>query len=74
MKLIFYFDIFYSLKLSTVTVRVRSSNFSAGDVLEISNIVMHENFDKYVYFNDIALIKVRTFLYSLNKYPICMPY
>ncbi|XP_067215710.1 trypsin-1-like [Linepithema humile] len=50
----------FHLKLSTVTVRVRSANFSTGDVLEISNIVMHENFDKYVHFNDIALIKLKT--------------
>lgn len=47
-----------------VSVRVRSSyvpprTSTDGDVLEISNIIMHEDLDKYVYFNDIALIKVR---------------
>jgi len=42
-----------------VSVRVRSSYISKdGDVLEIDSIVVHENFDKYVYFNDIALMKV----------------
>jgi len=50
-----------SAKSSAVTVRVRSSYISDGDVLEIDNIVVHENFDKYVYFNDIALMKVRIF-------------
>lgn len=51
----------YSAKSSAVTVRVRSSYISDGDVLEIDNIVVHENFNKYVYFNDIALMKVRIF-------------
>ncbi|XP_020300289.1 polyserase-2-like [Pseudomyrmex gracilis] len=51
----------FTENLSKISVRVRSSYVSmAGDVLEISNIVIHEKFDKYVYFNDIALIKLRT--------------
>lgn len=59
MKIIFLIC-FRRAKLSTVSVRVRSSYTCTlyGHVLEISNIVIHEKFDKYVYFNDIALIKV----------------
>ncbi|XP_014482248.1 PREDICTED: trypsin-1-like [Dinoponera quadriceps] len=50
----------FRTELPMITVRVRTSNISTGgDVLEISNIVVHENFDKYVYFNDIALIKLK---------------
>ncbi|XP_018401044.1 PREDICTED: trypsin-4-like [Cyphomyrmex costatus] len=50
----------FSAKSSTVSVHVRSSSTSTdGDVLEIDNIVVHEYFDKYVYYNDIALMKVR---------------
>lgn len=44
-----------------MTVRVRSSMlFVEGDELEVANIVVHEDFDKYVLLNDIALIKVWT--------------
>ncbi|XP_018311381.1 uncharacterized protein [Mycetomoellerius zeteki] len=51
----------FSAKSSTVSVRVRSSYTSTdGDVLEIDNIVVHENFDKYVYLNDIALMKLKS--------------
>lgn len=54
---------FYRAKLQTITVRVRTPLVSSGgDVLEISNVFIHPNFDKYVYFNDIALIKVRVFV------------
>ncbi|KAL6435778.1 hypothetical protein ACFW04_005575 [Cataglyphis niger] len=51
----------FKAKLSTVSVRVRSSYTctQCGHVLEISNIVIHENFDRHVYFNDIALIKLK---------------
>lgn len=57
------FYAFYRTKLPIITVRVRTSVVSTdGDVLEISNVVVHPNFDKYVYFNDIALIKVRIFV------------
>ncbi|XP_011166800.2 trypsin-1 [Solenopsis invicta] len=46
---------------SKVSVRVRTSRASMdGNVLEIDNIVVHEKFDKYVYFNDIALIKLKS--------------
>ncbi|XP_003402914.1 trypsin-4-like [Bombus affinis] len=45
---------------STMTVRVRSSTlFVGGDELEVANIVVHEDFDKYVLLNNIALIKLR---------------
>ncbi|EFN73595.1 Trypsin-1 [Camponotus floridanus] len=51
----------FSAELSRVSVRVRSSYICAicGDSLEISNIVIHEDFNKCVYFNDIALIKLK---------------
>lgn len=56
-----------------VSVCVRSSYMSAdGDVLEVDNIVVHENFDKYVYFNDIALIKVRTSVRCANIPRACV--
>lgn len=56
---------FYSAKSSKVSVRVRSSYiFTDGNVLEIDSIVVHEKFDKYVYFNDIALMKVRISLFA----------
>lgn len=53
----------YSAELSKVSVSVRSSYICAicGNSLEISNIVIHEDFNKWVYFNDIALIKVCIF-------------
>ncbi|XP_011694180.1 PREDICTED: trypsin-1-like [Wasmannia auropunctata] len=51
----------FRTKSSAVFVQVRSSYLSMdGDVLEIDNIVVHENFNKYVYFNDIALIKLKS--------------
>ncbi|KYN07849.1 Trypsin-1, partial [Cyphomyrmex costatus] len=51
----------FSAKSSTVSVHVRSSSTSTdGDVLEIDNIVVHEYFDKYVYYNDIALMKLKS--------------
>lgn len=44
-----------------MTVRVRSSTlFVGGDELEVANIVVHEDFDKYVLLSNIALIKVWT--------------
>lgn len=50
----------YSARPSTVLVRARTSALSAGgDELEVCNVVVHEDFDKYVLLNDIALIKVR---------------
>ncbi|KYN23023.1 Trypsin-4 [Trachymyrmex cornetzi] len=50
-----------SVKSSMVSVRVGSSYTSKdGDVLEIDKIVMHESFDKYVYLNDIALMKLKS--------------
>ncbi|XP_032683068.1 trypsin-4-like [Odontomachus brunneus] len=50
----------FRARLPMITVRVRTSVVSTGgDVLEISNVVVHQNFDKYVYFNDIALIKLK---------------
>ncbi|XP_012525223.2 trypsin-1 [Monomorium pharaonis] len=46
---------------STISVRVRSSFISMdGDVLEIDNIVVHENFHQHLYFNDIALMKLKS--------------
>ncbi|XP_076643767.1 trypsin-1 isoform X2 [Halictus rubicundus] len=43
---------------STVFVRARTGRLaSGGDELEASGIVVHEDFDKYVLLNDIALIK-----------------
>lgn len=54
--------IFCSAKLSTISVRVGTSFLTAsGDELGISNVVVHKHFDKYLYFNDIALMKVRAF-------------
>ncbi|KAM0724861.1 Trypsin-1 [Formica fusca] len=52
----------FRAELSAVSVRVRSSYICTlcGNVLGISNIVIHEKFDKYVYYNDIALIKLKT--------------
>ncbi|XP_011863832.1 PREDICTED: trypsin-1-like [Vollenhovia emeryi] len=51
----------FSAESSTVSVRVRSSYIAMdGDVLGVDNIVVHENFDKYVYGNDIALIKLKS--------------
>ncbi|XP_018359333.1 PREDICTED: trypsin-3-like [Trachymyrmex cornetzi] len=51
----------FSVKSSMVSVRVGSSYTSKdGDVLEIDKIVMHESFDKYVYLNDIALMKLKS--------------
>ncbi|XP_043256098.1 serine protease 53-like [Colletes gigas] len=50
----------FGADLSTVSVRVRSDTLSSGgDELEVSNIVVHEDFDKYVLLNDIALIKFK---------------
>lgn len=49
----------YRTDPSTVTVRVRTSAlFTGGDELKVSNVVVHENFNKFVLLNDIALIKV----------------
>lgn len=43
-----------------MTVRARTSTLSVGgDELEVANIVVHEDFDKFILLNDIALIKVR---------------
>ncbi|RLU27368.1 hypothetical protein DMN91_001170 [Ooceraea biroi] len=48
-------------KPSAISVRVRTSFISTGgDELEISNLVVHKRFDKYLYFNDIALMKLKT--------------
>ncbi|XP_053995282.1 trypsin-4-like [Hylaeus anthracinus] len=45
---------------STVSVRVRSAALSSGgDELEVCSIVVHEDFDKYILQNDIALIKLK---------------
>ncbi|XP_076643766.1 trypsin-1 isoform X1 [Halictus rubicundus] len=45
---------------STVFVRARTGRLaSGGDELEASGIVVHEDFDKYVLLNDIALIKLK---------------
>ncbi|GAB1865468.1 Trypsin-1 [Camponotus japonicus] len=51
----------FSAELSKVSVSVRSSYICAicGNSLEISKIVIHEDFNKWVYFNDIALIKLK---------------
>ncbi|EFN81464.1 Trypsin-1 [Harpegnathos saltator] len=50
----------FRAELPAITVRARTSVVSAGgDVLEISNAVVHQSFDKYVYFNDIALVKLK---------------
>ncbi|XP_076748955.1 trypsin-4-like [Xylocopa sonorina] len=46
--------------LSVVNVRVRTSTTSSGgDQLQVSNIVVHEDFDKHLLGNDIALIKLK---------------
>jgi len=59
--------IYPRVKSSIVSVRVRSSYTSKdGDVLEIDKIEVHENFDKYVYLHDIALMKVRISIYWTN--------
>ncbi|CAL1683638.1 unnamed protein product [Lasius platythorax] len=53
----------FNKTLTTISVRVRSSYVhckQCGNVLEISNIVVHENFNKYVHFNNIALIKLKS--------------
>ncbi|KAG5335647.1 TRY3 protein, partial [Acromyrmex heyeri] len=51
----------FRVKSSIVSVRVRSSYTSKdGDVLEVDKIEVHENFDKYEYLNDIALMKEQT--------------
>ncbi|XP_077275503.1 transmembrane protease serine 9 [Temnothorax americanus] len=65
----------FRAKLSTVSVRVRSPYISKdGDVLKIENIVMHENFDKYVYFNDIALMKLKSPVeFGEKLLPIALP-
>ncbi|KOX69182.1 Trypsin-4, partial [Melipona quadrifasciata] len=45
---------------STVTVRARTSTLSAGgDELEVAGIVVHQDFDKFILLNDIALIKLK---------------
>ncbi|XP_029161316.1 serine protease 53-like [Nylanderia fulva] len=52
----------FNKELSIISVRVRSSYVncnSCGNVLEISNVAIHEKFDKYEYFNDIALLKLK---------------
>ncbi|XP_076619477.1 trypsin-4-like [Colletes latitarsis] len=50
----------FGADLSTMSVRVRSDTLSSGgDELEVSDIVVHEDFDKYVLLNDIALIKFK---------------
>ncbi|XP_011059482.1 PREDICTED: trypsin-3-like [Acromyrmex echinatior] len=51
----------FRVKSSIVSVRVRSSyTCKDGDVLEINKIEVHENFDKYEYLNDIALMKLKS--------------
>ncbi|XP_076231302.1 trypsin-2-like [Calliopsis andreniformis] len=50
----------YRADPSTVYVRARASSLAAGgDELEVCNVVVHEDFDKYVLLNDIALIKLK---------------
>ncbi|KAH0950523.1 hypothetical protein HN011_001114 [Eciton burchellii] len=48
-------------KSLTISVRVHTSLVSTGgNELEISHLVIHEYFDKYLYFNDIALMKLKS--------------
>ncbi|XP_076178984.1 trypsin-1-like [Ptiloglossa arizonensis] len=50
----------FGVNPSTVSVRVRTGVLSnGGDELEVRNVVVHEDFDKYVLLNDIALIKLK---------------
>ncbi|XP_076664215.1 trypsin-1 [Andrena cerasifolii] len=50
----------FGARPSTVLVRARTSALSSGgDELEVCNVVVHEDFDKYVLLNDIALIKLK---------------
>ncbi|CAL7945079.1 unnamed protein product [Xylocopa violacea] len=50
----------YRMDPSMVTVRVRTSSpSSGGDQLRVSDIVVHQDFDKYILVNDIALIKLK---------------
>ncbi|XP_031836559.1 trypsin-4-like [Nomia melanderi] len=60
---------------STVFVRARTDKLvSAGDLLEVSRIVVHEDFDKYVLLNDIALIKLKVPVQFGGKLlPIVLP-
>ncbi|XP_012350936.1 trypsin-1-like [Apis florea] len=65
----------FQADLSTVTVRVRSSMLSTdGDQLEVGNIVVHQDFDKYVLLNDIALIKFKLPVqFGAKLLPISLP-
>ncbi|XP_017754913.1 PREDICTED: trypsin-4-like [Eufriesea mexicana] len=60
---------------SVVTVRVRSSTLDAdGDKVEAGNILVHDDFDKYVLLNDLALIKLKIPVqYGEKLLPIGLP-
>lgn len=65
----------FGADLSTVYVRARTTALAdGGDELEVCNVVVHEDFDKYVLLNDIALIKLKNPLqFGVKLLPIGIP-
>lgn len=60
---------------SNVKIRVRTSSLvTGGDNLDVSYILVHDEFDKYVYTNDIALIKLKIpAMFGEKLQPIALP-
>ncbi|XP_078037070.1 trypsin-1-like [Augochlora pura] len=60
---------------STVFVRVRTGKLaSGGDEMEACSILVHQDFDKYVLLNDIALIKLKEPVqFGVKLLPIGLP-
>ncbi|XP_043672060.1 trypsin-3-like isoform X1 [Vespula pensylvanica] len=65
----------FNSKTSDVKIRVRSESLvSKGDNLDVSNIVIHNKFDKYININDIALIRLKMpVMFGQKLQPIGLP-
>ncbi|KAK2579374.1 hypothetical protein KPH14_003238 [Odynerus spinipes] len=65
----------FNSRESDIKIRVSTASLATGgDNLDVSKVVVHDEFDKYVYFNDIALIKLREpAMFGEKLQPIALP-
>ncbi|XP_035729180.1 serine protease 53-like [Vespa mandarinia] len=65
----------FNSKTSDIKIRVRSESLiKNGNNLDINNIVIHNQFDKYINVNDIALIRLKMpVMFGQNLQPIGLP-
>ena len=75
---LYIFQLLDSFKAADITVRLGEYDFSKESDTRrdfaVETILMHENYDRKTYKNDIALLKLKEkATFNDNIWPVCLP-